>query len=118
MPSKSRPALEDIRDNILLAQRIVEGVRFEQFEKDRILFYAATRCLEIVSEASRRLPQDLRERHPALPWREIRDAGNFYRHQYGNIAEARVWRTIGQSLPALLAAVTFELDRLDADDTG
>jgi uncharacterized protein with HEPN domain len=50
------------------------------FAQDRMRFHAVTRYLEIISEASRRLPVDLRHRHPHSPWRDIRDAGNIYRH--------------------------------------
>jgi uncharacterized protein with HEPN domain len=77
MPSDSlKFALYDIRDNILLAQRFVEDLTFEAFKQSRLHFYATTRALEIVSEASRRLPDEMRDRHPQLPWRAIRDAGN------------------------------------------
>jgi len=112
MPSKLRAALEDIRENILIARQTVQGLTFDQFENSRIYFYAATRCLEIISEASRRLPQSFRERHPSIPWEAMRDAGNFYRHQYGNVSETRVWRTIHDSLPALLTIVETELEGL------
>ena len=88
------------------------GISFNEFEKSRILFYAATRCLEIISEASRRLPVDLRDRHSSLPWRQMMDAGNLYRHQYSNVAEHRVWRTIHENLPPLQTIVEAELDGL------
>jgi len=56
MPSdRTDLALLDIRDNILLAQEFIEGVSFEGFQSDRRTFYAVTRCLEIISEAARRL---------------------------------------------------------------
>lgn len=109
MLSRAQAALLDIRENIDLAQQIVEGINFDSFEKSRVLFYAATRCLEIISEASRRLPADMRERYPALPWREIMDAGNFYRHSYGKVAERFVWRTVHESLAPLLAMVSAEI---------
>ena len=112
MPSKSRTASLDIRENILLAQTIVDGTTLEIFAQLRVLFYAATRCLEIISEALRRLPAEVRARHPALPWRDLMDSGNFYRHQYGNVAEKFVWRTIRESLPPLLAMVDAEVAAL------
>jgi uncharacterized protein with HEPN domain len=110
MHFKLKSTLVDIRENILFAQQIVEGVTFDNFETSRISFYAATRCLEIVSEATRRLPKELIDRHPDIPWRRMKDAGNFYRHQYGNVAEERVWNTIHDYLPPLLALVIAELD--------
>ena len=115
MPSESlRNALYDIRDNILLAQQFVTGLDCPAFTKSRLHVYAVTRALEIVSEASKRLPDEVRARHPRLPWREIRDVGNFYRHQYDNVTESYVWRTVQEHLSPLLAAVLAEIDILDA----
>ena len=65
-------ALYDIRDNILLASEFVEGLTCQEFGESRLHLYAVTRALEIISEASRRVPDDLRDRHPELPWRSIR----------------------------------------------
>jgi len=82
------------------------------FKADRRTFYAVTRCLEIVSEAARRLPSSLRDRHPELPWRAIMGVGNVYRHDYDNVAEELVWRTLQHSLGPLLAVVESEIPRL------
>lgn len=82
MPSDSAKfGLYDIRDNILLVQGFVAGLTLDAFSELRLHFYDATRALEIISEASRRLPDALHEKHSHLPWRAIRDVGNFYRHQ-------------------------------------
>ena len=99
MPSdlKTRYALLDIPDNILWAQQFVQGLTFEAFKASRLHFYATTRAIEIISEASRRLPDELLARHPGLPWRAIRDVGNFYRHAYDNVLEDRVWRTVREA---------------------
>ena len=60
-------ALYDIRDNALLAREFVEGLTSEAFSESWLHVYAVTRALEIISEASRRLPDGLRDRHPELP---------------------------------------------------
>jgi uncharacterized protein with HEPN domain len=113
MPSdRARLALFDIRDNILLCRQFIEGGSLEVFRENRMIFYAVTRALEIISEASRRLPASLRERHPQLPWRAIMDVGNVYRHDYDSVAEEYVWRTVNQSLDPLLIVVIEEIERL------
>jgi uncharacterized protein with HEPN domain len=114
MPSKSiRDALYDIRDNIPFAQEFVVGLDYASFAKSRRDFYAVKRAIEIISEASRRLPDALRARHPHMPWRDIRNVGNFYRHRYDNVAEDYVWRTARDRLPPLLAVVMSEIALLD-----
>jgi uncharacterized protein with HEPN domain len=71
-----------------------------------------TRCFEIVSEASRRLPDELKARHPDIPWRDIAGAGNIYRHSYEDVLEQILWRTLQQSVESLRQAVESELVRL------
>lgn len=111
MPSRSDAALQHIRDNILLACHIVGDMALDDFAHDRVKFYAATRCLEIISEAARRLSSDVLKRHPDLPWRKIMDAGNHYRHAYDGVEERFVYTTIKEALPALQTAVTAEIAR-------
>ena len=84
----------DIRDNIFYAQEFVAALNFELFAKSRRDIYAVTRAVEIVSEASKRLPEALRARQPHIPWRDIRVVGNFYRHEYDNVSASYVWRTV------------------------
>ena len=73
--------------------------------------YAVTRCLEIISEASRRLPNDLKTRHPAIGWKQMAGAGNIYRHDYEDVAAEFVWETVERALPPLRAAIEAELER-------
>jgi uncharacterized protein with HEPN domain len=67
-------------------------------------FYGVTRCLEIISEATRRLPEKLKARHPSIPWKEMAGAGKVYRHDYESVEAYEVWITIQDHLPALRAA--------------
>lgn len=110
MPSeRSRQWLIDIRDNALLAQSFVAGKTLDEFKNDQKLFYAVTRCLEIISEASRKIDEEMRQRHPELPWRDIATAGNIYRHVYRDVTAEEVWATVTTDLDPLLTAVEAEL---------
>jgi uncharacterized protein with HEPN domain len=93
MPSDQeavRRWLHDIRHHMALAERFVAGMNYETFKDDERTVYAVTRCLEIISEASRRLPDALKARHPSIAWREMAAAGNIYRHEYEDVAAGRV----------------------------
>jgi uncharacterized protein with HEPN domain len=94
MPSKN-PAqrLADIIDNIDAVQGFTAGLDFPAFRADRKAVYAVVRALEIVSEASRRLPDDLLRRHPEIDWAAVAAAGNVYRHEYEAVDEALIWHT-------------------------
>jgi uncharacterized protein with HEPN domain len=102
-------ALTDILANIELAFEFVRDVGYSEFEADRRTVYAVTRCLEIISEASRRLPAELKARHPEIEWREIAAAGSVYRHGYQLIRDDILWQTIESRLEPLLKVVETEL---------
>lgn len=110
MPSeRTLQALRDILENAKLAQSFVAGLDYLDFSTDRRAVYAVTRCLEIISEVRRRLDDDIRARHPELPWRAIMGAGNIYRHDYDSVVEEFLWRTVNHSLAPLIAVVETEL---------
>src|SRR5262245_53066902 len=117
MPStrsdSERTALQDMLHHIDLATHFVEGFNAATFHHDARTIYAVTRCLEIISEASRRLSSELKGRHPTLEWRQMAGAGNVYRHDYEDIAARYVWETVQRSLPPLRAAILQELARAD-----
>ncbi len=75
MPSKSLDtALRDILHHIDLASNFSAGFDPASFKHDIKTVYAVTRCLEIISEAFRRLPDDLKARHPAIGWKQMAGA--------------------------------------------
>ena len=73
--------------------------------------YAITRCLEIISEASRRLPKELKVRHPAIAWKQMAGAGNVYRHDYEDVVAQFVWDTVQRALPPSRTVVEQEIAR-------
>lgn len=83
MPSKSADAaLRDILHHIHLGGRLIHGFDEQTFSEDIRTVYAVTRCLEIISEASRRLSEAMKARHPSIEWARMAAAGNVYRHDY------------------------------------
>ncbi len=95
-----RGALRDMLFHIEMA---------ESLRDDLMPLYAVTRCLEIISEASRRLSDELKARHAEMPWREMAAAGNFYRHNYEDVLPGRVWKTLRDDLPPLRTVIVQEL---------
>jgi uncharacterized protein with HEPN domain len=116
MPSDAPPTAKErlawlaIQDSSALAQSFVAGMTPQEFAVDRRTFYAVTRCLEIISEAARRLRGGQQDRFPHLEWRQIEDSGNVFRHVYQHVAESRVWMTVQDRVPAPLSAANAALD--------
>src|ERR1700736_6971633 len=110
MPSElEQTSLRDILHHIDLVQQFTAGQDFEAFNTDTLRIYAVIRCLEVISEASRRLPDDLKARHPAIAWKEMAGAGNVYRHDYEDVAASYVWNTVQNHLPPPRVASDQEL---------
>ena len=112
MPSKDpSQRLRDIVANVEAVRTFTAGMDFRAFAADRKTVYAVTRALEIISEASRRLPGDIKARHPEINWRAVAAAGNVYRHDYEIVDEAIVWTTVTEDLDPLEAVAKAELAR-------
>jgi uncharacterized protein with HEPN domain len=109
LSESDRAALRDMLFHIDMAERFARGRSFENLHDDLMPLYAVTRCLEIISEASRRLSDELKARHPQMPWREMAAAGNFYRHNYEDVLPRRVWKTLREDLPPLRNMIEQEL---------
>ena len=113
MPSKVDKVprrLLDIVENVDAALNFVEGLDYELFAKDDKTQYAVLRALEIISEASRHIPDDIKARHPDIPWRAVRDAGNVYRHGYQAVTLEVDWNTVTRDLEPLRRAMVAELN--------
>ena len=95
--------LRDILDNISAIGRFSTGPDPTAVRSDQKTVYAMVRALEIISEASRRLPNAILDRYPDIKWVAIAAAGNVYRHEYGSVNEAIIWVTVDKHLEPLRA---------------
>ncbi len=82
----------------------------EAFEADRERQWLVERDVEIVSEASRRPPPELKSRHPEIPWQKVAGVGNVLRHDYESIAAAVMWKLARNDLDALQQARRAQLN--------
>jgi len=93
--------LKDIIANIEIAQRFIVGLTFETFITDDKTTYAVIRCLEIIGEATKRLPYNLRQQHPEVPWKSMAGARDIMAHDYASIIMKKVWQMAKFDLPEL-----------------
>jgi uncharacterized protein with HEPN domain len=59
--------LNDIIDNMELAEKFTKGIEFKKFKKDERTHYAVTRCIEVIGEATKHIPNDIRRKYPKIP---------------------------------------------------
>jgi uncharacterized protein with HEPN domain len=73
--------------------------------------------LEVISEASRRLLDEVRSRRPEIDWHAIAAAGNIWRYEDERVDSDAVWYAVRDDLPPLLRVVEFELAATTSDPT-
>lgn len=105
MPRSILLRLCDIRDAITGIQNATAGVAFDSFASSWATQRAIERGLEIISEASRHIPDDLKSLTPNIPWRQIAAIGNLLRHEYQRTDIKATWNIIEQHLPPLAIAI-------------
>jgi len=71
------------------------------FMQDSMCQDACCMCIAQIGELSGLLSDELKDAHPELPWRAIKDTRNFYVHNYGSVNMEYVWNTLTEDLPVL-----------------
>lgn len=82
MARKVAHALHDILEAIERVEEVTRSKTFEEFEASWQLRWLVQRAIEIISEASRAIPDSLTMERPEIPWRKVRGIGNVLRHDY------------------------------------
>src|SRR5882724_11077279 len=114
MPPRSpRQRLHDIRDAILFIEEQAANREFADYLADKLLRGAIERNIEIISEASRRLPEDLTNAHPEIPWAKIRGVGNILRHDYDEVYDEVIWTIAKQHVTPLRQAIEAMIAEVD-----
>jgi uncharacterized protein with HEPN domain len=93
--------VEDILDAMNKAVNLLEGVSYSQFEADFRINFAVVRALEIIGEAAKRLPDELRQEYPDIPWRGMAGMRDRIIHGYDNVDLQIVWDVVMRDIPEI-----------------
>lgn len=93
--------LSHMLDAIGTIETYIAGKTFAEFQENKMMLDAVVRELEIIGEAANRISEELKEKHPHVPWFKIRGLRNFVIHEYFAVNEKIVWDTCKENLPIL-----------------
>lgn len=98
-------ALDDMLTALDGIAEATAGQSFEAFCGDWLLKHGVERGIEIISEAGRAVPDDIKALRPEIPWHQVRAIGNILRHEYHGLSERILWNVVVDELPRLRLAV-------------
>ena len=91
--------LQDIISNIEHAEEFTANMSFDKFVENYQFNYAVVRCLEIIGEACKQIPQTIRNKYPEVPWQRIVVTRNVIVHEYAAVDLEIIWGTVKNDLP-------------------
>ena len=87
MPRKVGHAIHDILEAVERVEEITRNKTLIDFESNWQLQWLVQRAIEIISEASRAILDDLTSRRPEIPWSRVAGIGNILRHEYSGLSD-------------------------------
>ena len=93
--------LLDILSSIQEIEEFIAGMTFEEFVQDRKTVNAVIRSLEVMGEAAKKIPSEMRNRYPEIPWKYIAGMRDKLIHEYHGVDLEIVWEVIEKEIPPL-----------------
>ncbi len=102
--------LRDMVESAEKALDFVQGMTQDEFIDDEKTTYAVIRALEVLGEAAKKIPDEVRGEHPDIPWRTIAGMRDKLIHEYFGVDRVVIWRTVTEDIPGLLPKLHTMLD--------
>lgn len=106
----------DVVDAIDKIERFTENMEFNDFESDDKTLLAVVKSLEIIGEAVKKIPENVRKIYPEIPWSKIAGMRDKLVHEYFGINIKVVWRTIKEDIPSIKPTMKEMLEKLEREE--
>lgn len=105
--------VKDILDAIDKIDEFVGNMEYGEFMQDDKTSTAVVKKIEVIGEAIKNIPRDVRVKYNAIPWKDIVGMRNKITHNYFKIDYEIVWNVVKEKLPALKIQVEQVLEDMD-----
>lgn len=106
--------IKDILQNMQDAEEFIHNMSYEQFLGDKRTFNAVVRSLEVIGEAAKNVPDEVRAKYPIVPWREMAGMRDKVIHFYFGVDREAVWLAVNDRIPAVKPLLEQILHDLEA----
>ena len=113
MKRKVKLYIGDIIDNMKLAQQLAGETDFATFVEEKRIHYAVIRCIEIIGEAVKHVPDDVRSRYPSIPWKQMAGMRDMLIHFYMGVDFEIVWKVVKEQFPLITRQIEPIFNELD-----
>ena len=93
--------------------RYTRGVDAASFATDEVIVDAVLRNLEVLGEAARNVPGEVRDAHPEIPWKRMVGFRNIVAHVYFGVDLDNVWKIVSENVPPVRPALEALLEELE-----
>lgn len=107
--------LQDILDAIDDVQGFIKGMEFNEFSGDKKTIYAVMKALEIIGEATKNLPDTLKNEYPDIPWKFMAGIRDKVVHGYFVVDLPIIWSTAKKDLPSLKLSIEEILEEIESN---
>ncbi len=102
--------IKDILEHMELAEDFVSGMSYEKFINDKKTYLAVLRCIDIMSEAAKHVPENIHNKYPQVPWKDIAGMMDKTSHRYFRVSLEKVWLVLKEDVPTLKPLIGKVLD--------
>jgi uncharacterized protein with HEPN domain len=105
MSRSLRLYLDDIINSCNKIVRYTKKLDYDSFIKNELVYDAVIRNLQVIGEAVKKIPSEIRDQYPQIEWRKIAGLRDILVHVYFSLEDETIWDVIQTKIPSLQAVI-------------
>jgi len=105
--------IKDIIEYMERAENHIRNFQLDQFLKDDKTCDAVIRCIEVIGEAAKNIPEEIRISYPSISWRDLAGMRDKIIHSYFTVDFETVWLVVKEDIPRLKPMVKKVLEKME-----